>query len=305
MTKFHFAALLVLGLAGCSSMKSGDTVAEGTSETPVESTTPIVNVEGTTFRYLAWIEGDLQTGYQVDRNIAESRLQELSAKPPSPEQTDEYLEYLSLIDAAGKHAEAEKKLKIYLGEHAGEKRAVFLLAVHYWRVQKKELATYFFNQLEKDAAFPWKSLLYNNLGMLALQDRNRTAAISYFEKATKASPTTAAPFVNLGALYLQSRSYTEAARVFSRARDIDDDFEDAALGLGVALEGQGKFEEAHRIYGSYINAHPNALTALYNDSVLLGNRLKQKELASQQMLRYIQRGGKETARAQEIIQSWR
>lgn len=198
-----------------------------------------------------------------------------------------------------------KKNKKYLSDHPGETRAVFLLAVHYLRAEKKDLANYFFTQLEKNNAFPWKSLLYNDLGMLALGEKNRLGAIAYFEKATKALPKTPAPFVNLGALYLQSRSYAEAEKLFTEAFAVDSDMEDAALGLGYSLEGQGKIEEAHKVYNDYITAHPDALSALYNDSIILGNRLKRREEAAQQMMRYIQRGGKETAKAHEIIQSWR
>jgi tetratricopeptide (TPR) repeat protein len=284
--------LTILGMgvlvAGCASMETK------TTESPPEVA-----------RYLAWMDGDYQSDYEVDRKVADERTKQLEAKPPSPTDTDEYLEYLSVLDADGKYQDAEKKIKAYLADHPAEKRAVFLLGVHYWRTQKKELATHFFNQLEKDPTFTWKSLLYNDLGMIALQEKNRLAAIDYFDKATKATPSLAAPFVNLGALYLQGRSYLNAEPLFAKARALDGDFEDATVGLGACLEGQGKFEEAHKVYSDFMASHPNALTVLYNDSMLLGNRLKQKELAAQQMLKYIQRGGKETAKAQENIQSWR
>lgn len=256
-------------------------------------------------RYLAWMDGDVQTGYRTDRKAAEARLHELEGKTPEPQNTDAYLEYLSVLDAAGRTSEAEKKIKKYLSEHPTETRAAFLLAVHYIRLEKKELANYFFSQLERDPNFVWKSLLYNDLGMMALQEKNRLEAIGNFDKATKASPKTPAPYVNLGALYLQSRSYKEAEKLFTDAYAIDSDFEDAALGLGVSLEGQGKFEEAHKIYSDFSTAHPAAMSVVFNDALILGNRLKRNEEASQLMLRYIQNGGKETAKAHEIIQTWR
>ena len=140
---------------------------------------------------------------------------------------------------------------------------------------------------------------------MALQDKNRPLAITYFEKAVKAQPPTAAPYVNLGALYLQSRSYHDALPLFSKAYEIDSDFEDAALGYGVALEGTGKLDEAHKVYAEYSDSHPNSLSTLYNNAIVLGNRLKKRDEAAQLMLRYIQRGGKETAKAHEIIQTWR
>lgn len=260
---------------------------------------------GAPTRYLAWLEGDVQTGYEPDRKVAEEKLKAIESKVNDSSDSVEQLEYISVLDASGKSAEAEKKLKGYLAAHPDDKRGVFLLGVHHLRGKKKDLARHLFSQLENDAGFQWKSLLYNNLGMLALQEKNRRAAIDYFEKAVKAEPPTAAPLVNLGALYLQSRSYELAHPLFERAVAVDDEMEDAYLGLGASLEGLGKFEEAHNVYTTGLTKNPNALSALYNDSVILGNRLKRRPEAAEQMLRYIQRGGKETAKAHEIIQGWR
>lgn len=261
--------------------------------------------QGTPTRYLAWLEGDLQNNYEPDRKIAEEKLKTLEAKVGETADTTAQIEYLSVLDASGKSAETGKKIKAFLTTNPDDKRGVFLLGVHYLRNRKKELAKHLFTQLENDSSFPWKSLLYNNLGMLALQEKNRRAAMDYFEKATKTSPPLAAPLVNLGSLYLQSRSYDQAYPLFERAVAIDDQMEDAYLGLGASLEGVGKFEEAHQTYASGLSKNPNALSMVYNDSVILGNRLKRRAEAAEQMLRYIQRGGKETAKAHEIIQGWR
>lgn len=256
-------------------------------------------------RYLAWMEGTYQTSYEPDRVVAAEKLQKYDGKVPEISETEEYLKYLSVLDASGRTTEAEKFIKTYLGKFPNEKRAVFLLAVHYQRTKKKELAQYLFATLEKDAKFPWRSLVLNNLGMMAFQERNRDRAMDLFERATKAQPPTAAPFVNLGSLYLQSRSYLDAEALFRRAKDIDGEFEDASLGLGSALEGQGKFAEAHQVYASYLSDNPDGLSVLYNDALVLGNRLKQKDEAAEMMLRYIQRGGKETAKAHDVMQNWR
>jgi tetratricopeptide (TPR) repeat protein len=291
--------ILLAVIAGCASQSNNYTTLSTAGSTEVASNGSEVA------RYLAWFEGDTQTDYQVNREVAQAKLSEIEKNPPAASSSESYLEYLSLLDASGKTTEAEKKIKAFLATNPDDKRGVFLLAVHYWRLNKKELTTYFFNQLEKDNTFPWKSLLFNNLGMLALQDKNRQLALSYFEKATKAEPQTPAPLVNLGSLYLQSRSYSVAEPLFAKASRMDNEFEDAALGWGISLEGQGKFEEAHKVYSQFMENTPSALSVVYNDSVLLGNRLNRKEEASQQMLRYIQRGGKETAKAQEIIQNWR
>ncbi|MBI4404778.1 MAG: tetratricopeptide repeat protein [Deltaproteobacteria bacterium] len=294
MRRYVVLAFVLIWLAGCASgpaKKSDEQAAR-----PNKSTQAL--------RYLAWLEGTVQTDYDVDKKAIQSRLEVFRNSPPLATDVETYLEYLSVLDASDS-ARADKEIKQFAANHPGEKRLAFLLAVHYLRANKKELAAYYFHQLEKDPHFPWKSLLYNNLGLLALKDGNRILAMDYLDRAIKATPAVAAPFVNLGAIYLHSRSYADAGKLFVRALEIDDDFEDAALGLGGSLEGQGKYEEAHSIYSDFIASHPNALSALYNDSVILGKRLKRQQEASQQLLRYVQRGGKESARAQEMLQSWR
>lgn len=244
-------------------------------------------------------------GFVVDREVAKEKAAapKSDGKEPDIKDVDAYLDYIGSINTG--RSETEGKIKKFMAVHPNEKRGVFMMAVHYLKGNKKEMASFLFKGLEKEKDFPWKSMVYNNLGMLALQEKNRPVAIEYLEKAVKASPATAAAFVNLGALYLQSRNYTEAQKMFARAVDLDDEFEDAALGLGASLEGQGKFEEAHNTYAAFIADNADALAVLYNDSLVLGNRLKQKEVAAQMMTRYLQRGGKETARAHENLQSWR
>ncbi len=256
-------------------------------------------------RYITYLENSIEQKAEPDRQLAQSELEKVEVNTPTPDERENYLEYLVLLDASGKQSEAEKKIKEFLADHPEEKRAEFILSVHYLRRNKKELATYFMRQLEKDKEFVWQSLLLNNFGMMALQDKNRVAAIDYFERATKQKPEVTAPFANLGAMYLQSKSYAKAEPMFRKAYELEADFEDAALGLGVSLEGQGKFEDAHKVYASFMERNPNALNIVYNDALVLGNRLKKTNDAAEQMLRYIQRGGKETAKAHDAIQAWR
>jgi tetratricopeptide (TPR) repeat protein len=106
-------------------------------------------------------------------------------------------------------------------------------------------------------------------------------------------------------LYLQSRSYGEAERAFSKAASLDSSFEDAYLGWGSSLEGQGRHAEAHKVYADFLEAHSEAKSVLYNDALILGARLGEKKKASELMQLYIQRGGKEIVRAQEVLKGWR
>lgn len=256
-------------------------------------------------RYPAWLEGDYQNSYRADRKAINEKLEKWSKSPPSPSDTDDYLEYLSVLDAAGRTKEAGDKIRKFLKDNPKETRAAFLLAIHSLRTGNRELAEYFFGKLEKDPSFPWKSMLYNNLGMLALKDGDRYRAISMFEKAANSKPPIAAPHVNLGSLYLRSGNYKEAEKAFFLAVKLDEDFEDAVLGWGSALEALGQFEKAQAAYADFLSRHPDALSVIYNNAILLGNRLNRKQEAAELMLKYVRRGGKETAKAQELIQNWR
>ncbi len=290
--KFSTAFYLVaFALAGCASVKYQAPLTEG--------------VKPSVTRHLAWMEGDLENGFEPNRTVAEAHAQAWEGKVPEMSDSEAYLEYVTTIDAAGHGAVAEKKLREYLAKHPKDKKAIFVLAGHYLRAGKKELATYLYHQLEKDSEFAWKSPLFNNLGLLALKEKNRLAALEYLEKATRAEPASPAPFVNLGSIYLQSHSWADAEKLFARARELDSSFEDASLGLGLALEGLGKLEEAHAVYSEHLGQNSEASSVLFNDAALLGNRLKRRDEAAELMKRYLQHGGKETAKAHEFLQNWR
>lgn len=263
------------------------------------------NVKGDPIPYLSWLEGDFQTGFEPDRSLASSKLGSWEMTPPSVDEKDKFLDYVALLDAAGRAAQAEKNLSLFIARYPEDTRGQFVMAVHQLRLKKREFAKFLFNQLEKEADFPWKSLVYNNLGMLALAEDSTQLAVEYFNKATVHGPPIAAPFVNLGALYLRNRNYVDAEALFRKATKIDRGFEDAVLGLGASLEGQGKFKEAHDVYSNYRSSHPKALSVVYNDAIVLGNRLGEKTEAAKLMVKYLEAGGKETARAQTILGNWK
>ena len=298
MKRLTITALGILLVAGCASTETGDrTLSSSGASEPRRPMGP--------YRFLAFVEGDYQTNYEPNRGLADEELGGFAGREPDKKDADKYLAFLATLSASSRRNEAEKKIKEFLSEFPSDRRAAFLLGALYLRMGKKELASYFFTQLEKDADFPWKSLVYNNLALMALDEKNRPFAITYFEKATQAEPKIAAPFVNLGALFLQSRSYGAAEKLFKEARSLDEKFEDASLGLGVSLEGQGKFEEAHALYKDYLEDNGGASSVLFNDAVLLGSRLDKKQEGAALLQQYLQRGGKESAKAHEILQSWR
>jgi len=229
-----------------------------------------------------------------------SSLEELNLEKP-----EEAIETLVRVVSTGKAGQAQGAIKKYLIRYPEDKRAVYLLAADYLRLGKKDLAQYFFDQLEKDPAFQWKGLINNNLGLMAYQEKNRVQATALFEKAIEQSPPHPSALINLGSLYLEGYGFKDALPVFEKAVELNSNNEDAILGLGLSYEGVNEHEKAAKAYDQFISDNPNASQALFNYSILLGNVLKQRERAAQMMLRYIQRGGKEAGRAHEIMKTWR
>jgi len=234
-----------------------------------------------------------------------------SEKSPAPseiidmEDKEAALNQLTGMVVQNRSAKAEGLIKKYLIRYPEEKRALFLLAAENLKNGKKELASYFFNLLLKDEGFSWKSLVSNNLGVIALQEKNRLQGIAFLEEAAGQSPEHPSIYLNLGSLYIEGHGFKDALPLFEKAHRLNQKSEEAALGLGLSLESEGKFEEAAKVYQECISDNPDASQVLFNYAIVLGNQLKQREKASQLMLRYIQKGGRESSRAHEIMKNWR
>jgi TolA-binding protein len=226
-------------------------------------------------------------------------------KAPEPKDVDNYLAYLASIDSVNRSQEVEKRLTAFMAENPKDLRAQFIFANHSWRTGNREMARFFYSKLEKEPEFEWRSLLLNQYGTIALEEKRPVVAADWFEKAMESQPQYAPVFVNLGSMYLESGNYRDAEVLFLRATKMDSAWEDAAVGLGSALEGQGKFQEAAETYAEFLSDNSDALQALYNHALILGNRLNQRVKASQLMLQYLQKGGKDTVRAQKILGTWR
>jgi tetratricopeptide (TPR) repeat protein len=120
------------------------------------------------------------TGQVPSPTIASQPAAKWEGTAPSVEDSG-YVDYLASL--VGSRDGVDKKLKEYLRKNPQNSKAVYLLGLHYQKIKRFELAQYFFNQLEKDNRFEWKSFLLNNHGLIALSDHNKELAVEYFEKA--------------------------------------------------------------------------------------------------------------------------
>jgi protein O-GlcNAc transferase len=112
------------------------------------------------------------------------------------------------------------------------------------------------------------------LGRLHLTRGDRAAAAAVIDAALATQPEEGTLLLQLGAVALDARAFAVAERCY-RVRAADDAA--AAVGLTMALTGQGRFAEAQDVARQGLNAHPGDNGLLH----ALGNALKASGAAAQ------------------------
>ena len=83
------------------------------------------------------------------------------------------------------------------------------------------------------------------------------AAKREFEEELKVDPSDASAEFMLGEMARQAARWDEAAAHFARASKLDEGFAEAYLGLGIALNSEGKFSDAVAPLESYVKLDPS------------------------------------------------
>lgn len=94
--------------------------------------------------------------------------------------------------------------------------------------------------------------VYNTLGLIKLRSRDVTGALTEFRKAATLDPGLAEAQLNIGAISLSARSYKQAEEAFQAVLKKVPNHFDATVGMGVALRGQRKADEAETWYNKAI-----------------------------------------------------
>ncbi|MSP59379.1 MAG: tetratricopeptide repeat protein [Myxococcales bacterium] len=171
--------------------------------------------------------------------------------------------------------EAIGKLRRALAVNSDSIAAYSLLAMVYFTTaesdrSKLDLAELVCKQAkEVNAEFPQ---IYNTLGLIKLKKKNVTGALGEFRKAAELDPKYVEAQLNIGAITLSARDYKNAETAFKAALDAkpakpEHKF-DATMGMGVALRGQRRVDEAEKWYVKAKELDPKNCAVAYNQGVL-------------------------------------
>jgi tetratricopeptide (TPR) repeat protein len=175
----------------------------------------------------------------------------------------------------GAYREAIGKLRRALAVDADSITAYSLLALIYYTIaendrSKLDLAELVCKQAkEVNEGYPQ---IYNTLGLIKLRKRNVTGALGEFKTAVKWDPKYVEAQLNIGAITLSARDYKTSETAFqavidARPRNPAYLF-DATIGMGVALRGQRRIDEAEQWYAKAKQLDARNCAVAYNLGVL-------------------------------------
>jgi tetratricopeptide (TPR) repeat protein len=104
------------------------------------------------------------------------------------------------------------------------------------------------------------AILYNKLGIVQLQQKNRGAARKNFAQAVKLDPQFVSPVNNLGACALMDRKYQVAVDYFKQALAMDESVASTHLNLAESWMGMGEVDRAMTEYARALELDADILT---------------------------------------------
>ena len=100
------------------------------------------------------------------------------------------------------------------------------------------------------------------MARIAVKSGSMTEASEYFEMCQFLNPNNIVTLINIGAQYLNAGDDESAKMVFEDVLLIDDQCQDAIVGLGVCKLTSGEIDEGIRLIGNSINNRENAHTSI-------------------------------------------
>ncbi len=130
----------------------------------------------------------------------------------------------------------------------------FLLASGYQEEGDYARAEIFYKKCLALGVVPAKA--YDNLGIMALDERKYKEAEDYFQLALAVNPKQSIFWNNLGSVYLETRRFEEAKTAFERAIELNPLYYLPRANLGQVYHQEGKLPEALTFYDEYLEITP-------------------------------------------------
>lgn len=106
------------------------------------------------------------------------------------------------------------------------------------------------------------------MGLIKLRQKDVTGALNDFRKAASLDPGLTEAQLNIAAISLSARSYKQAEDAFQAVLKKQPTNIDATIGMGVALRGQRKIEDAETWYKKAGQVDPRLCSIHYNLGLL-------------------------------------
>ncbi|MDC1194888.1 tetratricopeptide repeat protein, partial [Pseudomonadota bacterium] len=118
--------------------------------------------------------------------------------------------------------------------------------------------------------YPEAFIIWNILGMSAVQLKMLDDAIEAYKKCIILKPDYAEAYINMGVALKDQGKFEEAIEAYNKALLLKPDYAVSYSNIGNALKGQGKLEEAIEAYKKALSLKPDYADAYIN----IGNALK-------------------------------
>lgn len=177
------------------------------------------------------------------------------------------------LAGGGKEAytEAIGALRRALAVDANSVQAYQMLAQIYFQTAEQDRSKLKLAQLVCDEARKINdeyAPIYNTQGLIKLRTKDVTGALNDFRKAASLDPGLAEAQLNIAAISLSARSYKQAEEAFQAVLKKQPNNLDAVIGMGVALRGQRRIDEAETWYKKAQTVDPRNCGPLYNLALL-------------------------------------
>ncbi len=120
-------------------------------------------------------------------------------------------------------------------------------------------------------------IAYNNLGVVALEQKRHADARALFFKALQLTPKSTDALYNLGRVALEEGNYGELEACMYQVLNLDPAHVQALNNLGVSLIYQGRYEEAEQVLRRALQLDPEHIPALENLGGVLAQLGRQEE----------------------------